>query len=80
MLFRSVNGAALRGRGANVGHAGGSQDKAERFRARFGDCFPPGQCKDRSSRGSDENGGDADESEAPEAPEGSEAPVGSQAP
>jgi type II secretory pathway pseudopilin PulG len=73
----SVNGTALRGNGAGAGNPGRSQDKAERFRARFGDCFPPGQCKDKSNRGGDENAGDADESEAPEA---SEAPEGSQAP
>jgi hypothetical protein len=27
-------------------HPGWSQDKADRFQARFGDCFPPGHCKD----------------------------------
>jgi hypothetical protein len=26
-------------------HPGWSQDKADRFKARFGDCFPPGLCK-----------------------------------
>ncbi|HET9456664.1 MAG TPA: hypothetical protein VFO78_04950 [Candidatus Limnocylindrales bacterium] len=26
-------------------HPGWSAEKAERFKAKFGDCFPPGQCK-----------------------------------
>jgi hypothetical protein len=26
-------------------HPGWSQEKADRFKAKFGDCFPPGQCK-----------------------------------
>jgi hypothetical protein len=26
-------------------HPGWSQDKADRFKAKFGDCFPPGQCR-----------------------------------
>jgi hypothetical protein len=30
-------------------HPGWSQDKADKFDAKFGDCFPPGQCKDRST-------------------------------
>jgi opacity protein-like surface antigen len=30
------------------GHPGWSQEKADRFKAKFGDCFPPGQCKDKS--------------------------------
>jgi hypothetical protein len=28
-------------------HPGWSQEKADRFTAKFGDCFPPGQCKDK---------------------------------
>ena len=35
-------------------HPGWSQEKADRFEARFGDCFPPGQCKDKPSRADDE--------------------------
>jgi hypothetical protein len=31
-------------------HPGWSQDKADRFDAKFGDCFPPGQCKDKSTK------------------------------
>jgi hypothetical protein len=30
-------------------HPGRSQEKADRFKAKFGDCFPPGQCKVRPS-------------------------------
>jgi hypothetical protein len=26
-------------------HPGWSQEKADKFKAKFGDCFPPGQCK-----------------------------------
>ena len=57
-------------------HPGWSQDKADRMKAKFGDCFPPGKCKDKPSHA---NGGSEapDESEAPEA---SEAPEGSEAP
>lgn len=35
------------------GHPGWSQEKADRFADRFGDCFPPGQCKDKPNRPSD---------------------------
>ena len=35
-------------------HPGGSQEKADRFKAKFGDCFPPGQCKDKPNKGADE--------------------------
>lgn len=28
-------------------HPGWSQEKADRFKAKFGDCFPPGQCKEK---------------------------------
>jgi hypothetical protein len=51
----SVDGQALRAGGKppwaggwkSVGssHPGWSQAKADRFQAKFGDCFPPGQCK-----------------------------------
>lgn len=36
-------------------HPGWSQDKADRFKAKFGDCFPPGQCKDKPAKGGDED-------------------------
>jgi hypothetical protein len=35
-------------------HPGWSQEKADRFNERFGDCFPPGQCKDKPA-GADED-------------------------
>lgn len=82
----SVNGTALRGQGrppwaggwkaAGAGHPGWSQDKADRMREKFGDCFPPGQCKDKPARAGD-GAGEPDESEAPEA---SDAPDESEAP
>jgi len=82
----SVNGTALRGQGrppwagggnaAGGGHPGGSGDKADRMREKFGDCFPPGQCKDKPARAGD-GAGEPDESEEPEA---SEAPDESEAP
>ena len=31
-------------------HPGWSQEKADRFKAKFGDCFPPGQCKDKPAK------------------------------
>lgn len=53
----SIDGVALRGEGKppwaggwkRVGdrHPGWSQEKADRFEAKFGDCFPPGRCKDK---------------------------------
>jgi hypothetical protein len=56
----SVNGKALRAPGKPpwaggwkvVGqrHPGWSQEKADRFKAKFGDCFPPGQCKDKPAK------------------------------
>jgi hypothetical protein len=70
----SIDGTALREPGKPpwaggwkaVGekHPGWSQDKADRFKAKFGDCFPPGQCKDKSKAhdGTDE----PNESEAPD--------------
>lgn len=51
----TVNGKALREPGkppwaggwkaVGPSHPGWSQEKADRFKAKFGDCFPPGQCK-----------------------------------
>ena len=68
----SVDGKALREPGKPpwaggwkvVGerHPGWSQDKADRLKAKFGDCFPRGQCKDNSADKADE----PDESEAPD--------------
>jgi hypothetical protein len=56
----TVNGQALREAGkppwaggwkrVGEGHPGWSQEKADRFKAKFGDCFPPGQCKDKGPR------------------------------
>ena len=61
---QSVDGKALREPGRppwaggwkRVGerHPGWSQEKADRFKAKFGDCFPPGQCKDKPA-GADED-------------------------
>ena len=60
----SVNGTVLRAEGKppwaggwkRVGeaHPGWSQEKADRMKAKFGDCFPPGQCKDKPAQGADE--------------------------
>jgi hypothetical protein len=60
---KSINGTALRGEGKppwaggwkRVGsiHPGWSQEKADRFKAKFGDCFPPGQCKDKTKPATD---------------------------
>lgn len=38
-------------------HPGWSQEKSDRMKAKFGDCFPPGQCKDKNA---------AEESDEPE--------------
>jgi hypothetical protein len=78
----SVNGTALREPGKPpwaggwkvVGekHPGWSQDKGDRMKAKFGDCWPPGHCKDSAKPdkpaggNGDDAGDDADESEAPE--------------
>jgi hypothetical protein len=69
----SVDGKALREPGKppwaggwkRVGssHPGWSQEKADRMKAKFGECFPPGQCKDRSAKPDDAD--EPDESEAP---------------
>ncbi len=63
----AVDGTALREEGKPpwaggwkvVGerHPGWSQENADRLKAKFGDCFPPGQCKDKPA------GGDEDEPE-----------------
>jgi hypothetical protein len=55
---RSVNGTTIRSPGKppwaggwkRVGsaHPGWSQEKADRMKAKFGDCFPPGQCKTKA--------------------------------
>jgi hypothetical protein len=60
----SVNGTALRAAGKPpwaggwkaVGekHPGWSQEKADRFKEKFGDCFPPGQCKEKPNKGADD--------------------------
>jgi hypothetical protein len=52
---KAINGTALRAEGKppwaggwkRVGqaHPGWSQEKADRMKAKFGDCFPPGHCK-----------------------------------
>jgi hypothetical protein len=59
----SIDGVALREAGKppwaggwrRVGeaHPGWSQEKADRMKAKFGDCFPPGQCKDKPDKGAD---------------------------
>ena len=67
----SLDGTALREAGKppwaggwkRVGerHPGWSQDLADRMKAKFGDCFPPGQCKDKPNKG---NADDAADDEA----------------
>jgi hypothetical protein len=66
----SIDGTALREGGKPpwaggwkvVGerHPGWSQEKADRMKAKFGDCFPPGQCKDKPNKGADEDEAPAD--------------------
>ncbi len=61
----SINGTALRAEGKPpwaggwkaVGekHPGWSQEKADRMKEKFGDCFPPGQCNDKPNKGADED-------------------------
>jgi hypothetical protein len=68
---RRVNDVEIRGEGRppwaggwkRVGalHPGWSADKAERFAQKFGDCFPPGQCKPKDADG---DGADAEASPA----------------
>ena len=60
---KSIDGTSLRGEGKPpwaggwkaVGerHPGWSQAKADRFQAKFGGCFPPGQCKDKPAKSTD---------------------------
>ena len=101
----SVNGTPLREPGkppwaggwkvVGAKHPGWSQEKADRFESKFGDCWPPGHCKDKSKpdKGEkpddpDETGGaketeEPDETEAPDvtaAPQVTEAPALTQAP
>ena len=73
---QAVNGTAIREPGkppwaggwkvVGEAHPGWSQDKADRVADKFGDCFPPGQCKDKPGRGVP-GGPDPDDGEAPEA-------------
>jgi hypothetical protein len=70
----SVDGVALREPGKppwaggwkRVGerHPGWSQEKADRMKAKFGDCFPPGQCKDKTAK--PDKAHEPDESDEPE--------------
>jgi hypothetical protein len=73
----SVDGTALRTAGrppwaggwrvVGAAHPGWSQEKADRMQAKFGDCFPPGQCKDKSGHDKSPDGaGEPEESEAPD--------------
>ena len=73
---RSVDGTALREPGGppwaggwkKVGklHPGWSQAKADRFKAKFGDCFPPGHCETKPAKGAKPDGsGEPEASEAP---------------
>jgi hypothetical protein len=66
----SVDGTALReaGKPAWAGgwrivgelHPGWSQDKADRFATKFGDCWPPGHCKDHGPNADDEGADSAE--------------------
>ena len=66
----SIDGTALRGPGKPpwaggwkvVGekHPGWSQEKADRMKAKFGDCFPPGQCKAKPNKGADDADADSE--------------------
>jgi hypothetical protein len=72
----SVDGKALREPGKPpwaggwkvVGerHPGWSQEKADRMKAKFGDCFPPGQCKDKSNAGKNHSDDEPGASETPD--------------
>jgi hypothetical protein len=69
----SIDGTALRAPGKPpwaggwkvVGekHPGWSQEKADRMKAKFGDCFPPGQCKDKPNKGADDTDDETPEAE-----------------
>jgi hypothetical protein len=60
----SVDGVALREPGkppwaggwkiVGQAHPGWSQEKADRFEAKFGDCWPPGHCKEKPNQGGDD--------------------------
>ncbi len=87
----SIDGTALRAPGKppwaggwkHVGklHPGWSQEKADRFKARFGDCFPPGQCKVKHAHDKANQGAEASEApDASEAPEASESPDSDESP
>ena len=68
----SIDGAALRAPGkppwaggwkvVGESHPGWSREKADRMKQKFGDCFPPGQCKDKPDKGA--GGGDEPEETA----------------
>ena len=73
----SVDGTALRSAGkppwaggwkvVGAAHPGWSQEKADRMKAKFGDCFPPGQCKDKTRhQGADEGAEAPERSGAPD--------------
>jgi hypothetical protein len=72
----SVDGTALRTPGrppwaggwrvVGAAHPGWSQAKADRMHDKFGDCFPPGQCKDKPAHPRGNGAGEPDESEAPD--------------
>ncbi len=72
----SIDGSALREPGKppwaggwkRVGkiHPGWSQEKADRMKAKFGDCFPPGQCKDKTKAAKPDHTDDADDDEGDE--------------
>jgi hypothetical protein len=72
----SIDGVALREPGkppwaggwkvVGKAHPGWSQEKADRFAEKFGDCWPPGHCKDHGNPAKPDKAGD-DADEAPEA-------------
>ena len=47
-------------------HPGWSQDKADRFAEKFGDCWPPGHCKNHGKPAKPDKAGGDDADEAPE--------------
>lgn len=72
----TVDGTVLRAPGkppwaggwrvVGAAHPGWSQAKADRMKEKFGDCFPPGQCKDKPAHAGGDGAGEPDESEAPD--------------
>jgi hypothetical protein len=74
---RAVNGTAIREPGkpswaggwkvVGEAHPGWSQDKADRFADKFGDCWPPGHCMDKPDHGG--QGGPGADDETDEVPE-----------